>query len=77
MKIDIRLYGILRDRLPAAAKGRTTLELPPDATVADLLANLEIEQAVAVAVNEDTDIDRSYRLSDGDKIAIFSVIGGG
>lgn len=77
IEIHVRLFGILRDRLPREAKGRTTLELPDQATVRDVLTHFEVQHHVSFAVNEEVDLEDSHILKDGDSVEIFRVAAGG
>ena len=77
MKVQIRLHGILRDKLPAETRGRAELELPPASTVADVLAHFNIDRLVTIAVNEEVELDESHPLQDGDAVEIFRVAAGG
>ena len=47
MEIHVRLFASLRDRLPADARGRATLEMKDGASLQDLLDRLEIEARLA------------------------------
>ena len=76
MRVEVRLYGGLRDLLPAEARGRGELELVTGAAVADLLAQLGVQRTVVVACN-DEDVPATHALQDGDKIAVFSAVSGG
>ena len=75
--IHIRLYGLLRDRLPAEARGRTRLSLPGGSTVQDVLQRLEIRRLVSFTVNGEVELQESHPLSDGDKVEIFRPSAGG
>ncbi len=77
MNISIRLHGILRDKLPPAAKGRTVLTLPRGATVKDVLAHFGIDRVVGVAVNDEVEVEPDHPLHDGDRVEIFRIMGGG
>jgi sulfur carrier protein ThiS len=77
MRVSVHLHGILRDVLPPPAKGRGVVELPDEATVADLLAALGIERRVIVAVNGQAHVDGSCALHDGDQAVIYTPVGGG
>ena len=77
MRINVKLFGILRDRLPASQKGKTVIELQEGDTVAELLAHLEINRRVEVAIGDDVETDKSHILNDGDQVHIFTTIGGG
>ena len=77
MEIHLQLYSILREKLPAEAKGRAVLHFDEGTTLADLLKELGIERRVVISVNDIQETDRSRPLRDGDKIRIFSSISGG
>ena len=77
MEIHLRLYSILREKLPSDAKGRAVLQLGDGATLADLLEHLDIDRRVIIGVNGVHVPDKSHRLSDGDEVRIFSSISGG
>jgi thiamine biosynthesis protein ThiS len=77
LRVNVHLQGILRDHLPPEAKGRATLRLDDGATVGDLLAQLGIKRRVIVALNHNQEPDETYVLQDGDKVSIYTVIGGG
>ena len=84
MKIEVRLFANLREKLPGALRGRATLELRPDASLEDLLERLEIEARMAqmVLVNgvqapRDPQARAALRLDDGDTVAIFPPLAGG
>ena len=57
MEIEVRLYSILREKLPPEIKGRTTVTLQENATIAELLQELEIERNVVVSVNGEHERD--------------------
>lgn len=77
MKVDVHLHGILRDHLPPEAKGRASVSLDDGASVRDLLAQLGIKRRVVVALNHDQKPNDSYILQDGDKVTVYTIIGGG
>jgi thiamine biosynthesis protein ThiS len=77
MRISVHLHGILRDVLPPASKGRGSVDLPENATVADLLTSLGIERRVIVAVNGQARADATHPLQDGDQVVIYTPVGGG
>jgi sulfur carrier protein ThiS len=77
MEVEVRLYSILREKLPPEARGRTTVTLEESATVADLLEALEIEPNVVVSVNGDHERDHDRQLNPGDLVRLFSSISGG
>jgi thiamine biosynthesis protein ThiS len=77
LQVSVHLHGILRDHLPPEARGQATLRLDDGATVGDLLAQLGIKRRVIVALNHNREPDETYVLQDGDKVSIYTVIGGG
>jgi len=77
MEIRLRLFSILRERLPPGAKGRAVLKLEEGTTLADLLDELGIERKVVISVNDAHESDKSRQLHDGDKVMIFTSVSGG
>ena len=84
MKVEVRLYANLRERLPDAPRGRATLELDEGASLQDLLDRLGIPpaQAQMVLVNGVQAVRapaaRAARaLAAGDEVAIFPPLAGG
>lgn len=75
MEIYVRLYGSLRDL--AGGNGRVTLTLPAGATLADLKAELGVTRPVIIACNDQHETADNHVLQDGDRVALFSVMGGG
>ena len=77
MDVTVRLHGILRDRLPVEAKGRTTLNLPEDARIADAINQLALVGHLQVAHNDVVIDDLALPLHDGDTIEVFLPVAGG
>jgi molybdopterin converting factor small subunit len=80
MNVEVRLFATLRKKLPPGSpRGKCHLELPDDATLAELLARLDIprESAQMVLVNGEHDRDFERRLRDGDVLSIFPPVAGG
>ncbi len=84
MKVQVRLFAQLRDRLPQAPRGRGDLELEEGASVASLLEGLGIPNRVAsmILVNGEQIGKRpeqraARRLASGDVVAIFPALAGG
>jgi len=77
MKIQLELYSVLREKLPREARGQAALELRDGATVADVIAQLDITGNVVVSVNDVHDPARARALQDGDNVKMFSAVGGG
>ena len=77
MEINLQLFSILRDKLPPELKGRTIMHLNEGATLIDLLMELGITRKVVISVNDVQETDHSRQLMDGEKVMIFSSVGGG
>ena len=84
MKVEVRLFAGLREKLPAATRGRARFELPEGSSLQDLLDLLEIEPHMAqmVLVNgvqmpRDRAARAGHRLSAGDAVAVFPPLAGG
>jgi molybdopterin converting factor small subunit len=84
VKVEVRLFANLREKLPCALRGRATLELREGASLRDLLDALEIEARMAqmVLVNgaqapRDPAEREALRLAAGDTVAIFPPVAGG
>lgn len=81
MKINLRLFADLRMLAPVAktAGANISLDLRPDATIADLLQVLKIppERARVVFINGRAQDNPSFVLTEGDDIGIFPPVGGG
>jgi molybdopterin converting factor small subunit len=77
LKIDVRLFGIMRDRIPNAHSGNLTVEMTKGKSVADLRTQLDLADLVGLAVNENVAEDNSLVLKDGDQVHLYTAIGGG
>ncbi|RLD04771.1 MAG: hypothetical protein DRI65_10100 [Chloroflexota bacterium] len=77
LEIHLQLFSILRDKLPPELKGRTVIQLTAGSTLKDLLIELDIYRRVAISVNDAQERDHSRTLKDGDKVKIFTSVGGG
>jgi molybdopterin converting factor small subunit len=79
MQIEVRLFAMLRDRLPpGSGRFSCTIEVQPDTTVQDVLDRFEItpEDAPIHFINglhAKTDVT----LKEGDVLAVFPPIAGG
>ncbi|HAG70679.1 MAG TPA: molybdopterin converting factor subunit 1 [Gammaproteobacteria bacterium] len=84
MKLDIHYFASIRERLGIQGQ---QLELSGNNNVADLIVSLtqvdakfsvmiEATPSILVAVNQ-TVVNRSYTLSDGDEVAFFPPMTGG
>lgn len=77
MLIHLKLYSILREKLPLEAKGQADVTLEEGGTLADLLDQFGIDQKVVISVNGLQERDQSRSLEDGDEVKIFASISGG
>ncbi|MFN2159554.1 MAG: MoaD/ThiS family protein [Anaerolineales bacterium] len=77
MQIHLKLYSILREKLPPDAKGRAVIDLDEGATLEDLLEKLKIHSRVVISVNNKHETNQSRLLKNGDQVKIFSSISGG
>jgi sulfur carrier protein ThiS len=76
LEVSLTLKGVLRDRLPRQAKGKTTLTLPDGVTVADIIQQMEISQTVLVVVNGDH-VETDCMLHNGDDVQLLPMVRGG
>lgn len=78
MHVHVKLHSRFREHLPPEARGRATVTLPEDASVADLLEHLGIVRRVQlVIVNGEQEADRTRALREGDEVRIFPFVVGG
>jgi sulfur carrier protein ThiS len=84
MKITLKLFASLTDRLPASARGGHSLELDvePGTTIGDVIRSQAIPEALCAIVLVDGDWvarrDRATRrLSEGEVLAIWPPVAGG
>jgi molybdopterin converting factor small subunit len=77
LAVQVQLYSILREKLPAEARGHTTLQLEAGATLADIVKLLDIRRRVVISVNGAHERDLSRPVQDGDEVKIFSAVSGG
>lgn len=77
IEVQVHLYSILREQLPPGNRGSTKLSMPEEATIADLLSDLQIDRPVVVVVNKARVRDRKQILHGGDSVAIFPPVAGG
>lgn len=77
--VEVKLFATLRRHFPELEVGEAmSVELPEDATVGQLLKELELpEEQVKVIFVNGTVRKEDYRLSDGDEVGIFPPVGGG
>ncbi|MEW5960151.1 MAG: MoaD/ThiS family protein [Chloroflexota bacterium] len=91
MKVEVKLFSILRDCLPAGARqGQAVIELPEPATLRDLITHLGIDQKLGyspqdiiaragwqVIVNGSFEASLERRLQAEDYVQIFPPVAGG
>ena len=77
LEVNVQIYSILREKLPAEARGRTTLHLETETTLTDIIELFEIKRSVVIGVNGAYERDHSHPLRDGDEVKIFSAVSGG
>jgi molybdopterin converting factor small subunit len=78
MHIHVKLFSRFREHLPAEARGAATIDLPPGATVGDLVDQLGIVRRVKlITVNNQPEADLTRPLGEGDSVRIFPFVVGG
>jgi len=77
--IHVKLFATLRHLRPELGIGESfPVELPPGATLGDLILQLELpEREVKIVFVNGIVRDQEYVLADGDELGIFPPIGGG
>lgn len=79
MKVHVKLIATYRDHLPAGTRGNTaTVDVLPGSSVADVLTpfGIPLDGSTVIAVNGLT-VPLDTTVSEGDRVAAFSAIGGG
>ena len=84
MRVRVRLFANLREKIPDAPRGRAEIELEPGTTLQGLIDQLDVlpAQAPMVLVNGDqAPRTRAARtrvvLKEGDTVSIFPPLAGG
>jgi sulfur carrier protein ThiS len=77
VQIKVVLFSVFREKVPREQRGRTTVELPENSSLQDLLAKLEIHISATCSVNGQLEYDQTSQLKDGDEVQIFRPVGGG
>jgi sulfur carrier protein ThiS len=78
MQVEVKLFSRLRDHLPPESRGETTIELPEEATVGQLLADLGIDEHVKLlSINSVRETNWERTLHDGDLVRVFPIVVGG
>jgi len=78
MKIYLRLYGPLRDKLPKENRGAMVLDVETGTTVAQILTSVGIDWSeVLWAIDEQHDETADRPLVDGNELTVFTHVAGG
>ena len=80
MRVDIRLFATLADRVEGATAATPfEIELAESSTVADLIERLHLppEEVHLVIIDGRVVHDRATRLTGGSRVALFPPVGGG
>ena len=79
MKIEVRLFADLADYRPPGARGdAATLDLPENATVADVVRRLALpDDLPRLMLVNGRDADAGHRLSPGDVVSLIPPLAGG
>lgn len=82
MRVDVKLFASLREKLPPSSgrpAGKGTVNLPDAATLGDLIHQLDISPDLAqmVLVNGEQIREFGRALTDGDQVSIFPPVAGG
>lgn len=77
MQIKVVAFGFWREKLAKGSRGRLTLTLPEQASLGDLLAQLNVPATVICSVNGRLERDLTTPLKEGDEVHILQAIGGG
>jgi sulfur carrier protein ThiS len=78
IRLEVRLFTILRHRPDGQIRGRLSLELQGGSTVADVLRELDVpdDLPIVISVNEEQS-DPSTVLHDGDRVELIPAVAGG
>ena len=79
MKIEVHFHTTLQRLTRLGLQRQTTLEMPPDSTLLDLLQLLEIDLAPEhlLLVVDSKVVDERHVLADGDKVSLIPAMSGG
>ncbi len=79
MQVNIKLFANLRKKLPKGSMGKATLDLADQASLNDLIQQLDIplDLAQMVLVNGEQTREFDQALTDGDQVSIFPPVAGG
>ncbi len=78
MTVEVRLYATLRRCVPENPSGVLSVEVPTDATVADLVGrmNIALTEVHIIMINGVASKLESV-LHDSDRLGLFPAVGGG
>ena len=77
MQVTVVLHSVLREKLPPESKGKTTLELSNDATIMDVMKQLDLPKGTSVSLNDEILQELDHALANGDTLRFFRLAGGG
>lgn len=77
MKIRIKLLAHYHQYLPPGCRSSYETEVPPDARVEDVLAQLPVPVEESVVLVNGRTPQPGQRLQEGDVLCLFPAIGGG
>jgi molybdopterin converting factor small subunit len=78
MTVTVQLHATLKKHLPADTGGRTAIQVPAGATVADLIDCLRIPPGHAkMMVSGDEHLELTSELHDGQEVNLFPPLAGG
>ena len=76
--VHVKLFASLRRLYPHLDLGQPlTVEIPPPATLDQLLKCLKLPETKIIFVNGIAQSDAHHPLHDGDEISVFPLVGGG
>jgi molybdopterin converting factor small subunit len=79
LNVKVRLHATLRKITPEGPQNRLTVDLPDNATVADLLQALEVEASPdhVMALIGNRRVEPDHPLNGSDEVQLFPPISGG
>ena len=77
MQVTVILHSVLREKLPPELKGKTILELSENATVMDVIRQLDLPKGVSLSLNDEMLQGATHPLANGDTLRFFRQAGGG
>lgn len=73
MKLEVRFFATLRKKY----NNIENIEIENNATVEDLLDNLEIDKETTIVIVNGKSQLLDYKLKDNDRVGLFPPVGGG